>query len=99
MSKQPNFVKLGEIDLSENEEKFLNVHYKVREAQRLRKIALEIEVSKLANKHRYEKMGQGDEIENLGDSEIVEALKELDAERAREKFERQVMNHNRADFT
>ena len=71
----------------------------MREAQRLRKLDLEVEISKLANKHRYEKMGQGDNIENLKDSEIAEALKEIDAERARERVERQIFSDNSENFS
>ena len=44
-------------------------------------------------------MGQGDNIENLKDCEIAEALKEIDAERARERVERQIFNNNSVNFS
>ena len=71
MSKVPNFLVLGNITLSECEQDFLNVHYKCREVQKLKKLDLEVEISKLATKHRYEKMGQGDLLEELDENEMI----------------------------
>ena len=65
MCKQPNYVILGDITLSASEIKYLEVHYKVRERKKVRRFDMEVEISKLANKHRYVKMGQGDNIEKM----------------------------------
>ena len=49
--------------------------------------------TKVGVKNRYEKMGQGDEVEEISDDEIVKALKKLDEERNREREERKVFRN------
>ena len=88
--KPPNYVVFGDIELSKNEKDYLEVHYKCREYQRQTRLDMEVDIVKLGIKHRYEKMGQGDELENLSDNEIVDQLKELDEERTREKEDREI---------
>ena len=92
MAKVPNYVILGDLTLNNHEEKFLNIHFKCRERQKLQKLDLEIEISKLQTKHRYEKMSHGDDVENLPEDEMIKALKELEIEKARERFEKVYSN-------
>ena len=58
------------------------------------KVEIEVQVSRLGTKHRWEKMCQGDDIEKLDDDEIAEALKELEKEKERDKLEKKVMANN-----
>ena len=46
MFRVDNFVVLGEVNISDNEKKFLNVHFKYRETQKLRPNDLEMEIAK-----------------------------------------------------
>ena len=94
LKKIDNYVILGDIVISENEKLFLSVHYKCRNRQKMSKVDIETEVTKLGIKHCYEKMNQGDEIEKMNDENIAEALKELDEEKQREKMERLLMSAN-----
>ena len=54
----------------------------------MNKIDIDVEVAKLGNNYRYEKMTQGDDVENMNDDELVEELKRLDEDRAKEKREK-----------
>ena len=51
IARVSNYVVLGDLSLDDSEKKFLEFHYKCRERQKLRKLDLEIEVSKLQTKH------------------------------------------------
>ena len=75
--KPPNYIVLGDISLDQNERDYLQVHYKCREYQHLNRLDLEVDIIKLGIKHRYEKMGQGDDLENLADDEMIKESKEL----------------------
>ena len=74
IARNSNYVVLGDIDLEESEKKFLEIHYKCRERQKVNRLDLEIEINKLQTKHRYEKMSHDDDLENLPDDELVAAL-------------------------
>ena len=54
---------------------------------------IKIEVNKIGVKNRYEKMGQGDDLEDLTDEEIVKELKKLDEERNIEREERKTFRN------
>ena len=47
------------------------------------KVEIETEVSKLGTTHKYEKMGQGDDLEGLSQDELIEEIKQLDQERVK----------------
>ena len=47
--KEPNFITLGNVELDEEEKEFLQVHYKCREKQRLRKVKIEAEIAKVGS--------------------------------------------------
>ena len=57
IEKVPNFVIMDGIQMDSDEIQFLNIHHKCRELQRMTNIEMEVEISKLATKHRYEKNG------------------------------------------
>ena len=98
MKKIPNYVILGDVTVTEEEKRFLDIHYKCRETQKLRKVELETEVSRLQSKHRYEKISQGDDMENLSDTELEETLKELEAEKEMDRLENRVLKEHDIDF-
>ena len=93
LKKVDNYVILGDIEVSDDERDYLSIHYKCSLGKKMTDDDVEIEVAKLGVKNRYEKMGQGDEVEEMSDDEIVKALKKLDEERNREREERKVFRN------
>ena len=67
MERVLNYMVMGDIELSDVEKEFLNIHYKCRERERISKFDLEVELTKLSTKHRYEKMLHGDDLEKETD--------------------------------
>ena len=53
ISRKSKFIILGDISISDAEAKYLEVHFKCREIQKLRRTDLETEITKLQTKHRY----------------------------------------------
>ena len=69
--KVNNFVVLGDIEFSVVAKKFLSIYYKCKTRKYRTENDIKIEVNKIGVKNRYEKMGQGDDLEDLTDEEIV----------------------------
>ena len=69
LKRTENYTVISDIQLSDSEVEFLKVHYKCRENVKLNKADIEVEVTKMGVKHRYEKMTQGDELEEMSETD------------------------------
>ena len=98
LEKVPNYIVLGEIELSVNERKFLDVHSKCRENRKQSNVDIEIKITKMGIKHRYKKMSQGDELEYLPKPERIEELKKLERQKQIE-VNREILEDNDVNFT
>jgi hypothetical protein len=97
--KEPNYMVIGDVTLDQDEVAFLSVHYKCRDHVEITERDTETEAEKLATKHRYDKMREGDEMEEMEEDEARDARKKLDEDRKKEQEERKILKGNSLDLT
>ena len=94
LEKVPNCIVLSEIEISDCGRKFLEVHYKCRENRKQNNVDTEVEIIKMGIKNRYEKMSQGDLIEDLPESES-----RRERQKETEELNRKILKNSDVNYT